>query len=456
MGVAYSLVLEQTQKLIMTQELRQAIAILQMPTQELLDFIQEKFEENPLLDLDEDDSPTEKPEPEPEWLEYFRDTSDLGFIPKSNYSKEQPAWDNFLSRETTLAEHLTADWQMIAQTAEEKQIGEFIIGSLDSYGYVRCTVAEIADALGQPRSRVLRVLKAIQQLESNGVGARNLEECLLIQTQALGCLTPEIRQVILYHLPDLAAGRLGRVAQELELSLPQVQEIRDFIRTLDPKPGRQYSDGQEVHYIVPDVTVERVQGEYVILVNDAVGNRLRVNNYYRRILSDGDGVDVATKRFVETKLNSAVWLIRSIEQRRLTIYRIVETLLRLQRPFFDFGVRHLRPLTLRQVADEIGVHESTVSRATANKFIQTTHGVFPLRILFDSGVESVNGKGAAAESVKRLLVDLVAQEDAHNPLSDQKLADILMQKGINVSRRTVAKYRQEANIPSSSSRRRYQ
>lgn len=455
MGVAYSLVLEQTQKLIMTQELRQAIAILQMPTQELLDFVQKEFEENPLLDLVEDDSRPEMPEAEPEWLEYFRDTSDLGFVPKTNYSKEEPAWDNFLSREMTLAEHLQAEWEMVAQTAEEKQIGEFIIGSLDTDGYLRCTVAEIADILHQPRSRVFRVLKTIQRLESTGIGARNLEECLLIQAEALGCLTPEIRQVILHFLPDLAEGRLARVAQELKLSLPQVQSIRDFIRTLDPKPGRQYGDGEKVHYIIPDVTVDKVEGEYIILVNDAVGNRLQVNNCYRRILNDDNNADGATKRFVTTKLNSAVWLIRSIEQRRLTIYRIVEALLHLQRPFFDFGVRHLRPLTLREVADEIGMHESTVSRATANKFIQTTHGVFPLRMLFDSGVESVNGKGAAAESVKRLLVDLVEQEDPHNPFSDQKLAEILAQRGINVSRRTVAKYRQEANIPSSISRRRY-
>ncbi|MGI6129122.1 MAG: RNA polymerase factor sigma-54 [bacterium] len=453
MSVAYSLILEQTQKLIMTQELRQAIAVLQMPIQELLAFIQEELQENPLLDLEEEDFVPETAEDLPEWLEYFSDGSDLGFVP--DYSKRQPAWDSFLSRENTLAEHLQTEWDMVARTPEEKRIGSFIIGSLDPNGYLRCTVSELAAMLQQPRSRVVRILKAIQRIDLSGAGARNLEECLIIQAQALGCLTPEIRQVIMYHLSDLADGRLGKVAEELGLSLPEVQAIRDFIRTLDPKPGREYNDGEKIHYVIPDVTVKKVAGEYVILVNDTVGNRLRVNNSYRHILTDGSSVDSATKKYVKTKLNSAVWLIRSIEQRRLTIYRIVETLLRLQGSFFDFGVRHLRPLTLREVADKIDVHESTVSRATANKFIQTPHGVFPLRILFDSGVDSSDGKGAAAESVKRIITDLVLQEDPYNPLSDQKLSKILAQRGINVSRRTVAKYRQEANIPSSSSRRRY-
>lgn len=455
MGVAHSLVLEQTQKLIMTQELCQAIAILQMPTQELLTYVQEQLEENPLLELEEDDSQPELPEAEPDWAEYFRDTSDLGFVPRTNFSREGPAWDNFLSREQTLAEHLLADWRLVARTPEEKQMGQFIIGCLDGYGYLRLSIAEIADQLRQSRAKVLRIVKTIQQLEPKGVGARSLEECLLIQAESLGCLTPEIRQVILYYLPDLAEGRLGRIAQELNLSLLQVQAIRDFIRTLDPKPGRQYSDGDQVHYIAPDITVQKVGDEYVILVNDAVGNRLHVSNHYRRILTSPEDVDGQTKRYVETKLNSAVWLIRSIEQRRLTIYRIVETLLRLQRPFFDYGVRHLRPLTLREVAVEIDVHESTVSRATANKYIQTPHGVFPLRVLFDSGVESANGKGAAAESVKRLLADLVSQEDPYKPYSDQQLSELLARRGISVSRRTVAKYRQEANIPSSGCRRRY-
>ncbi|HHY92490.1 MAG TPA: RNA polymerase factor sigma-54, partial [Firmicutes bacterium] len=295
----------------------------------------------------------------------------------------------------------------------------------------------------------------IQRLDPPGVGARSLEECLLIQARVLGRLTPAVRRVIKNHLCDLAEGRLTRVAAALDLSLEQVQGIRDFIRTLDPKPGRSYASGEETHYVVPDVSVEKVEGEYVILVNDTMASRLTLNNYYRRLLAHPAECDPHTRRYLEHKLNSALWLIRSIEQRRLTMYRIVEVLLKRQRAFFDFGVRCLRPLTLRQVSEEIGLHESTVSRATANKFIQTPQGLFPLRFLFGSGVENKSGLATAAESVKRLLADLVAREDPRHPLSDQKLAELLEQQGINVSRRTVAKYRQEAQIPSSASRRRY-
>lgn len=455
MGMAFSLTLEQNQKLVMTQELRQAISILQLSAQELLDYVEEELKENPLLDLREDDARPEAPPAEPEWAEYFRDRSDLGLVPGPGTREDAPSWESFLSRETTLVEHLQAEWRLVARTPLEKRVGFFIIGNLDENGYLRTSVAEIAGALRVSRLTVLRVLRGIQKLDPPGVGARSLEECLLIQARALGRLTPLVRRVIRYHLRDLAEGRLARVAADLNLSLSQVQAIRDFIRTLDPKPGRKYSSGDEVQYVVPDVIVEKVEGEYVILVNDAAATRLTVNSYYRRMLANPGECDPGTKRYLEHKLSAALWLIRSIEQRRLTVYRIVEALLRRQREFFDFGVRYLQPLTLRQVAEEIGVHESTVSRATANKFIQTPHGVFSLRFLFGSGIENPDGTATAAESIKRLLADLVAAEDPERPLSDQKLAELLAERGINLSRRTVAKYRQEARIPPSSSRRRF-
>lgn len=458
MGVAHSLVLEQTQtqKLIMTQELRQAIAILQMPAHELLLYVQKQVAENPLLELEESDTQWELPEAEPDWAEYFRDSDDLGFVPKSNIFGEGPSWDNFISREHTLVEGLLAEWGLIARDQKERHIGEFIIGCLDEYGYLRCCVNEIAVRLQQPSPEVLRILKAIQQMSPIGVGARSLEECLLLQAESLGLLTPEVKQVITNYLPDLAQGRFGHIARELGLTLPQVQAIRDTIRLLDPKPGRKFDDGEQIQYITPDVTVHKADNEYIILVNDSVGNRLHVSDHYRRILTDSQDVDDQTKKYVETKLNSAVWFIRSIEQRRITIYRIVEVLLKKQRPFFDNGIRYLRPLTLREVADKIDVHESTVSRATANKHIQTPYGVFPLRVLFDSGVDSVNGQGMAAKSVKRLLADLVSKESPARPYSDQKLSELLAEQGINISRRTVAKYRHDINIPASIHRRRYE
>ncbi|BCV25756.1 RNA polymerase factor sigma-54 [Gelria sp. Kuro-4] len=461
MGMAFSLTLEQTQKLVMTQELRQAISILQLPTQELLDYVEEELEENPLLELSEDDTRPDPPVAEPEaeaeteWADRLEGGSDLPWPSGPASREEAPAWENFISRETTLAEHLAGEWRVTARTREELRIGLFIIGNLDEHGYLRSGVTEMAQALNVPRFRILRVLRGIQRLDPPGVGARSLEECLLIQARALGRLSPPVRRVIKGYLRDLAEGKLTRVASDLGLSLEEVQAIRDFIRTLDPKPGRRYASGEEIQYVVPDVSVEKVEGEYVILVNDAAASRLTLNNYYRRLLAHPGECDPNTRRYLEHKLNSALWLIRSIEQRRRTVYRIVEVLLRRQRAFFDYGVRYLQPLTLRQVAEEIGMHESTVSRATANKFIQTPQGVFPLRFLFGSGVESAGGTAAAAESVKRLLADFVAKEDPRHPLSDQKLAELLGQRGISVSRRTVAKYREEARIPCSASRRRF-
>ena len=454
MGMTFSLTLEQTQKLIMTQELRQAISILQLNIQELINYVQKELEENPFLDLADDSTKTDEPETEPDWAEYFRDKSDLGFSPAPVKREEGASWENFVSQETTLSEYLLQEWELIAPDPLEKHIGAFIIGNLDEHGYLTISTSEIACALKLPLQRVLQVLRKVQLLDPPGVGARCLEECLLIQARVLGRLTPAVRDVIQYYLRDLAEGRVARVAQQLHLSVHEVQEIRDLIRTLDPKPGRRFASGDGIHYVIPDVVVEKVEGEYVILVNDAIANRLTVNNFYRGMLTN-DSCDTDTKRYLEQKLNSALWLIKSIEQRRLTIYRIVEALLRRQRAFFDHGVRHLQPLTLRQVADEIGVHESTVSRATAGKYIQTPWGVFALRFLFGSGVEGVDGTAAAAESVKRLLADLVADEDPARPLSDKQMADILRQRGINLSRRTVAKYRSEARIPPSSARRRF-
>ncbi|MDI3538058.1 MAG: polymerase sigma-54 factor [Bacillota bacterium] len=455
MGMAFSLTLEQNQKLVMTQELRQAITILQLSTQELLDYVEEELKENPVLELREEEARPETPPLEQDWAAYLEEGGESGYLPGPPVREEAPPWENFVSRETTLAEHLANEWRLAARNPAEKRIGFFIIGNLDEHGYLRCSVAEIARALGVPRFQVLRVLRGIQRLDPPGVGARSLEECLLLQARALGRLTAPVRRVIQFYLRDLAEGRLTRVAADLGLTLSELQSIRDFIRTLDPKPGRKYASGDDVHYVVPDVSVEKVEGEYVILINDAAAGRLTVSSLYRRMLESPAECDVQTRRYLEHKLNSALWLIRSIEQRRLTLYRIVEVLLRRQRDFFDFGVRYLKPLTLRQVAEEIGVHESTVSRATANKYIQTSHGVFPLRFFFGSGVENHYGTGAAAESVKRILADLVAEEDPRHPLSDQKLAELLAARGINVSRRTVAKYRQEANIPSSASRRRF-
>ncbi|MFS8640482.1 MAG: RNA polymerase factor sigma-54, partial [Symbiobacteriaceae bacterium] len=263
---------------------------------------------------------------------------------------------------------------------------------------------------------------------------------------------PLVPEIIRHHLEDLAAGRIPRIAERLGVDCAAVQAAADAIRALDPKPGRRFGGGEQPRYVVPDVFVERVGSEYVVIVNEAPLPRLIVSPHYRRLLETADG---QTRRYVEERIQSALWLIKSIEQRRLTLLRVTEAIVRFQRDFFDRGPRYLRPLTLRDVAQAVGVHESTVSRATSGKWAQTPRGMFELKYFFSSGVQMGCGEGVAAEAVKRMIADLIRQEDPSRPLSDQALAEALAAQGIRIARRTVAKYREEMGVPNSGQRRRY-
>jgi RNA polymerase sigma-54 factor len=253
----------------------------------------------------------------------------------------------------------------------------------------------------------------------------------------------------------VAQGRITRVAQALKVTPHEVQRMVDIVKSLDPKPGRVYSV-ESPAYIIPDVTIEKVGSEYVVIVNEKAYPKLRINDFYRDMLTTKNEMHKETKDYITNKLNSAVWLLKSIEQRRQTIYKVTSAIVELQRDFFDQGVRGLKPLTLRQVAEVVGLHESTVSRATTGKYAQTPRGVFELKYFFSSGVQTQSGEGASAESIKSEIRALVAGEDPKKPLSDQKLTELLQAKGIEIARRTVAKYREEQNIPSSSQRKRYE
>jgi RNA polymerase sigma-54 factor len=276
----------------------------------------------------------------------------------------------------------------------------------------------------------------------------------LIQLEQQNKKTPILERLILHHLEDLAAGKLAKLANLFGVPPIELQQQADIIKTLDPKPGRKFSNADDVRYITPDVVVERVEGHYVVMVNDTITPRLEISNAYKAML--GKDADHGAKEFVETKLNAAVWLIKSIEQRRLTLYKVADSIVRLQRDFLDYGVKQLKPMTLKRIADMIGMHESTVSRATSNKYIQTPQGVFELKFFFTRGLESTSEGGTtSSECIKRMLLEMVQVEDPVNPYSDQKFSDKLKIKGIKISRRTVAKYRDELNIPNAAQRRRY-
>ncbi|MDI3481192.1 MAG: polymerase sigma-54 factor [Tepidanaerobacteraceae bacterium] len=463
MQMSYGLTLAQTQKLVMTPELRQAITILQLSAQELDEYVEQELLENPLLDLNEDISKNEdiieKPgQPDSDtidWEEYFQDCADLDFLrfPKER-KEEEPSFENFVSSTPTLQEHLMMQLHLCSISRTEFKIGEFLIGNIDKKGYLTISSAEAAEILKVSEQEVEDVVKIIQSFEPAGIGARNIVECLLIQIEQRNINIPKIRELITNHLKDLAEARYNRIAEALNISLSEVQRLKDIILTLDPKPGRNFSSAEETQYIVPDAVIEKVGNDYVVIMNDSISPRLSINSYYRSLLYS-ENRESNISKFLSQRLDSALWLIKSIEQRRITLNKVINSIVEVQRDFLDYGVAYLKPLTMKQIADRVGIHESTVSRAISGKYVQTPRGVFELKFFFKNGLENTDGSSTSSESIKKMIKKMVEKEDPYNPLSDQKLADDLKKNGIIISRRTVAKYREELGIPSSAKRKRY-
>jgi len=467
MNLDHSLKLDLNQKLMMTPELRQAIAILQLSAIELSEVIAEELLENPVLevaDKEEDDhnqaeqaSQEEGPgENEPlddyfNWADYFNE----GIDRKSEYSvvaDDNQPFEVFVKNNISLHEHLELQLHLAVRDAAAKAVGNYLIGCIDDNGYLCCTVGEAAIAHSIDENVVIEVLKLIQTFDPMGVGARDLQECLAIQLEQQGINNHIVEAIIATYLPDVAAGRYKLIGEKLGCTVHMVQEAVDIIRTLDPKPGRGFGKEQST-YITPDITVERVNGKYIIIVNDTNTPRLTINPYYRRVAMDGDA---DSKKFIEGKLNAAVWLMKSIEQRRRTLYNVMEAIILLQQDFFDHGLKFLHPLIMKQVAEQVAVHESTVSRAIANKYVDTPHGLVSMRSFFSTAVHnSTGGQDVSATNVKQKIKELITGEESANPFSDQGLSEILCQHGIKISRRTVAKYREELGIMSSAKRKRY-
>lgn len=456
MRMDYGLRLELTQKLVMTPQLRQAIAILQLSSLELTEMVEQELLENPVLEAEE--KPVAEPVEEEtddkireyfDWADYFDDGTDSGYAPRSD---DKPSFTTFVSAVSTLHEHLEFQLHLTLLDESARAVGQYLVGCIDENGYLCGTVAEAAKNLGVTEDTVATVLKVIQTFDPSGVGARDLRECLLIQAEQKGATEPLVLAILDKYLDEVGAGHFKNIADKLGCTPHDVQRAVDFIRTLDPKPGRAFDGGEQPCYIIPDVTIERVSGNYIIIINDHNVPHLTINPYYRRVVRDADS---EAKKFVEGRINAAIWLIKSIEQRRRTLYNVVETIIELQHDFFDHGPKYLRPLTMKRVADKVGIHESTVSRAIANKYADTPHGLFSLRAFFSAGLQGADGETLSAATVKRQIKELVAAEDPAQPFSDQALTEILVGRGVAVSRRTVAKYREELNIQSSSKRKRY-
>ncbi|MGI6452514.1 MAG: RNA polymerase factor sigma-54 [Syntrophomonadaceae bacterium] len=455
MRLTNEVILEQQQRLLITPELHQAIAILQMSTLELMEHIQKELVENPFLEekeeqVEERDYNLAKIR---EWLDSYGHHN-IALTQREQY--EESSIDQFLTQRPSLYEHLEFQLRLESKDQEDTIIGTYLIGSIDSNGYINVGLEEVAQKYNVSIERVEEVLGIIQSFHPHGVGARNLSECLLLQLKHYGKDCPVARQIVENYLADLGRGNLNKIAHELSLPVQKIQEICDTIRTLDPRPGRQYSYDAGIKYIMPDVFVEKIEGEYVVIVNEFQFPRLRINNFYETLMRQPESFSPDTRKYLEDKMGSAIWLIKSIEQRRRTLYKVALTIVEIQKEFLDKGIEYLKPLKLREIADLVDVHESTVSRATSNKYIQTPQGLFEMKYFFSGGVNLFCGNECvSSRSIKYIIEEIVSGEDPTRPLSDQAIAKKLMDRGIRISRRTVAKYRQEMGIQSTMARKRY-
>lgn len=485
--LGYDLTIEQAQKLVMTPELIQAIQILQFNTQELEAYVQEQVLVNPVLEqgqgeqehshdeqgrsgdeselrkhaekLDASETRDERRDDEIlDWKEYIRNSSygDEGYGHWSDRNGENRAneYEKFVTNDVTLPEHLMFQFQFAARNKDCRHVGKYIIESLDENGYMTSTVEEIAAATSVPENKVREALDIIQGFDPAGVGASNIQECLEIQLRSREALTSEMEVLIEEHLEDLANNRLGAVAKDMGLSVQDIQNMADIIRTLEPKPGRQFASEMTTKYIIPDVIVERIDDDYIVTINENSVPRLSVSPYYRKILHQAD-TDKQLAEYLAERVNAATWLIRSIEQRKQTIFNVVTAVVNYQKEFFDHGSKYLKTLTLRDIAEEVGIHESTVSRSINGKYLQCQRGVFEIRYFFSAGVSGSEGEGISSNSIKEFIKEIVDGEDSKKPYSDQKMVEIFEEKGIAISRRTIAKYRDEMGILSSSRRKRY-
>jgi RNA polymerase sigma-54 factor len=389
-----------------------------------------------------------------DWHTYLESYS-LGGTTADNYEDDddRPSYENLLTRKPSLQDHLL--WQLKLSTLEgrDREIAEEIIGNLDDDGYLQATVEEIAAQMDSPDSRVDRVLRLVQEFDPPGVATRSLQECLLRQVEQLGMQETLVETLLRDHIEDLEGRRYQQIARAQQVSLEAVLAAAKLISGLDPRPGSQYGQ-DDVHYIIPDIFVYKISDEYVVVLNDEGLPNLRINSFYRSALSGAVALDAKAGEYIQEKLRGALWLIKSIHQRQRTIYKVTKSIVKFQRDFFDRGVEHLKPLVLRDVAEDIEMHESTVSRVTTNKYVQTPQGLFELKYFFNSGINTTEGDSVASESVKSKIRDIIATESPRKPHSDQKIVELLRRQGIDIARRTVTKYREMLNIGSSTQRRR--
>jgi RNA polymerase sigma-54 factor len=476
MAIQQKLHTKLVQKLILTPSLQQAIKLLPMSTLELADLLTQEMVENPLLEevpteelqpaeqqqqqeKPADQQPTDKGDAwdDADYEYFFGDYLDDGYRSRTpSEVKELPPIENTLSTAASLSDHLL--WQLSLQTDDDKlkEIGAAIIGNLDDDGYLVASVEEIA-AMGEwPVADVERALQHVQTFDPIGVAARDLQECLWLQIRHLGFEGTPTEKIVTEHLRLLQNHQVPEIARKLGISLDDLKEHVEIIRNLDPKPGSRYNPSQS-QYVIPDVYVVKVEDQYVAALNEEGLPQLRISPVYRRLLdktgAGGGEQNDETRAYVKDKFRSALWLIKSVDQRQKTIHKVATSIINFQREFLDHGIEYLRPLVLRDVANDIGMHESTVSRVVNNKYMHTPQGVFELKYFFHSGISSSFGESVSSVTIKQRIRKIIENEDPRKPLSDSKIVSILQKEGLMLARRTIAKYREELKIPTSNQRK---
>jgi RNA polymerase sigma-54 factor len=461
--------LSQTQTLsqqqVLAPQLQQSLQILQAPMLELRALIQQELEGNPTLEMEDSEPKIEDKQREAEefdaefdrlskldeeWRDYMAQNASYARRSTEEDERRQFFFDS-LTQEQTLQEHLLEQLRGYDLSKEDLQLGELIIGNIDDTGFLATTPEDLSKNTGIDVADLERVMQLVQSFHPVGVGARDLRECLLIQLKRIGKEGSIEWKIVSGHLEDLGKKRFPEIARRCSTTVDCVQRASNFIATLDPKPGQIFTADPN-NYVLPDVTVEKIGGGWIISLNGDQIPHLRISNTYKDLMAQQGNKD-EVREYIRDKIRNGKFLIKSIHQRQQTISNIAHEIVKRQMDFLDKGPSGLKPMTMVQIADAVGVHETTVSRAISGKYMATPHGVFEMKYFFTPGYQTADGASMSNTSVKGVIAELVSKEDPKNPLSDKEIVDMLKEKGIPIARRTVAKYRNELNILPSNMRK---
>ncbi len=468
--------LKLTQQLIMTPQLQMAIKLLQLSRLELMETIRQELEENPALEemtesgseepageltntsSTDDISATkeltaeEKVNEEIDWSNYIDEYNTPYRIHYETEGRDSPSFEAFTAARRSLSDHLLWQLLMTSPSEAEEKIGSLIVGNLDDDGYLDVSVEELSRVSGYPLEDVEDTLFHMQSFDPVGVCSRDLKECLQIQAKYFNLNNTIVDEIILNHLNHLENKNYKAISRALKKSMDEIIAAVKIIQGLDPKPARQFTN-EEPQYITPDIYVYKFEDDFIIMLNDDGMPKLRVNALYKKAMNRESTVSDSTKEYIQEKLRSATWLIRSIHQRQKTIFRVMESIVRFQREFFEKGIAYLKPMVLRDVAQDISMHESTISRVTTNKYTYTPQGIFELKYFFNSSISRIHGEAIASASVQEKIRQIIDSEDPRKPYSDSKISELLKEANIDIARRTVAKYREMMKVLPSSKRK---